>query len=79
MRSQGALLTDVTDIYYGRSAYYEGGGILHDSFENQYNQDSNTDISDTAFMTVNLEAGQTFNLLDSNRKCAGRVEIRARC
>ena len=71
MRAQGALLTDVTDIYYGRSQYFEGGGNLEDSFSFTFDESNPTMITQTGSISMQAEAGQIFNLLLALQTSAG--------
>ncbi|MGJ8644634.1 MAG: PEP-CTERM sorting domain-containing protein [Luteolibacter sp.] len=71
MRAQGALLSDVTDIYYGRSQYFEGGGTLEDSFRFDIDEEDPGTINITGSMSMNAEAGQIFNVLLALQTSAG--------
>jgi len=71
-RAQGALLTDVTDLYFGRSSYFEGGGILEDSFSSTFdNEDDPASISELGTLTMAVEPGQIFNVLLAVQTSAG--------
>lgn len=71
MRAQGALLSDVSAIFYSRSQYFEFGGTIEDSFREEVREDDPGTVNITGSMSMNAEAGQTFNLLLALQTSAG--------
>ncbi len=71
MRAQGALLTGVTEIFYGRSQYFEGGGNIEDSFRIEFRETDPTMITQTGSISMQAEADQIFNLLLALQTNAG--------
>ena len=70
-RAQGALLSDVTELLYGVSAYAEGGGTVQDSFSITFDEDDGPVITTSGTLTISVDPGEVFNVFLGLQTSAG--------